>query len=68
MRTTCGRSRYPSEELPKLMLRLPAALKAWLGRQAAENRRSQNGEIVHLLERAMFAANESNEGAGRASV
>lgn len=34
---------------PQLKLRLPADLKAWVEEAAAQNQRSVNAEIVHLL-------------------
>lgn len=42
--------KYPSEALPKFMVRFPPALKQWLAEQATLNRRSQNAELVHRLE------------------
>lgn len=42
--------KYPSESLPKFMVRFPPALKQWLAEQAALNRRSQNAELIHRLE------------------
>lgn len=44
--------KYPSECLPKFMVRFPPALKAWLAEQAALNRRSQNAELIHRLEQS----------------
>lgn len=35
---------------PQMVIRLPAELKEWLSSQAAQNHRSQNGEIVNRLE------------------
>lgn len=42
--------KYPSECLPKFMVRFPPELKEWLAGQAATNRRSQNAELIHRLE------------------
>lgn len=36
----------------QLVVRLPEDLKVWIKVQAALNRRSQNNEVVHLLEQA----------------
>jgi predicted HicB family RNase H-like nuclease len=44
--------KYPSEKLPKFMVRFPPALKAWLAEQAKKNRRSQSAELIHRLEHA----------------
>lgn len=41
--------RYPSNELPKFMLRLPVALKEWIRQQAHNNSSSQNSEIVRSV-------------------
>lgn len=35
---------------PQMIIRLPADLKDWLSAKAAQNHRSQNGEIVNRLE------------------
>lgn len=39
--------------------RLPASLKEWLDKRAAENRRSRHGELLYILE----SAKRSEEGA-----
>lgn len=39
----------------KTTLRLPDAVHAWLKDRAKSNRRSANGEIIVILERAMIA-------------
>ena len=39
----------------KTTLRLPDAVHAWLKGRAKSNRRSANGEIIVILERAMIA-------------
>lgn len=41
-----------SRQDPQVVVRLPEQLKEWLKQQAAENRRSQNAEIVFRLEQA----------------
>lgn len=42
-------------EMPKLLVRLPKAEKAWLAVRAAENNRSMNAEILDLMQSAMQA-------------
>lgn len=37
---------------PQMVVRVPEELKVWIKVQAALNRRSQNAEIVYLLEQA----------------
>ena len=41
-----------SRQDPQVVVRLPEQLKDWLKAQAVENKRSQNAEIVYLLEQA----------------
>jgi predicted HicB family RNase H-like nuclease len=41
--------KYPSQEHPKFMLRLPVALKEWVRAQAENNGSSQNSEIVRAV-------------------
>lgn len=38
-----------------IMVRMPLEMKEWLMLTAFRNRRSQNAEIVHRLEKAMHA-------------
>lgn len=40
---------YPSEELPRLMIRLPADLKLWLEKKAKREATSQNALVVQAL-------------------
>lgn len=37
----------------QMLVRLPTDLKAWLAARAADNLRSMNAEIVHMLQTAM---------------
>lgn len=37
---------------PQIVLRLPQDLKDWLRHRAIDNRRSVNGELLHLIEKA----------------
>lgn len=43
-----------------LKIRLPSELKAWLEMRSAQNVRSINSEVVHLLYTAMLAAETSS--------
>lgn len=43
---------FPSEEMPKLTLRIPADLKLWLERKAKRESASQNTLIIQALRRA----------------
>ena len=57
-----------SDPIHTLQVRLPVPIKAWLDRQAAENRRSRNGEIIFRLEAAMRADQKAEvTAAGEAS-
>lgn len=40
---------YPSEEMPRITLRMPADLKLWLERKAKREAASQNTLIVQAL-------------------
>ncbi|MEY3774318.1 MAG: Arc-like binding domain [Verrucomicrobiota bacterium] len=40
---------YPSEEMPRLTLRIPADLKLWLEKKAKREAASQNTLIVQAL-------------------
>jgi predicted HicB family RNase H-like nuclease len=40
---------YPSEEMPRLTLRIPADLKLWLERRAKRECASQNTLIIQAL-------------------
>lgn len=57
---------------PKVLVRLPVELKAWLASTAVMNRRSQNAEIVFRLEAARAAERNkppaSADGEGAAGV
>ena len=44
---------YPSDEIPRLMIRLPRDVKAWLGAQAVHNASSQSSEVVRALREKM---------------
>ncbi len=43
-----------------LKIRLPSKMKAWLEMRSVQNVRSMNGEVVHLLNVAMFAEGASS--------
>ena len=47
---------------PKLIVRMPVELKAWLAATAVLNRRSQNAEIVVRLEAARAAESAADGG------
>jgi len=47
---------YPSDEMPKLTLRLPADLKLWLEKKAKREAASQNTLIIQALRRAQEMA------------
>jgi hypothetical protein len=51
-----------SRDDPRILIRLPVDLKAWLASTAVLNRRSQNAEIVMRLE-----ASRAAEVSGRAT-
>lgn len=40
---------YPSEQMPKLTLRIPADLKLWLEKKAKREAASQNTLIIQAL-------------------
>jgi Arc-like DNA binding domain len=42
-----------SREKPKIMIRVPKELKAWLSEQAAHNASSQTSEIVRAVRERM---------------
>lgn len=52
---------YPSDEMPKLTLRIPADLKLWLEKKARREAASQNTLIIQALRRMQ------EEAAGRAA-
>jgi hypothetical protein len=43
----------PSEEAPRLTIRLPEAIKRWLAAEAARNATSQASEVVRALRERM---------------
>ncbi|WP_328186881.1 Arc family DNA-binding protein [Marinobacter sp. OP 3.4] len=45
-------SNYPSNQLEKFSVRLPAGMREMIRRQAEANKRSMNAEIVFRLQRA----------------
>lgn len=45
--------RYPSDQLPRFMVRLPHDLKLWVERQARKNGSSQNSEIIRAIRERM---------------
>jgi predicted HicB family RNase H-like nuclease len=47
---------YPSDEMPKLTLRIPADLKIWLERKAKRESASQNTLIIQALRKSQEAA------------
>lgn len=48
-----------SRTLPKLLIRLPEDVKAWLVAQAAENASSQSSEIVRAIRERMKRGHNS---------
>jgi hypothetical protein len=50
-------------EFERIILALPAAIKGWLTSEAKRNRRSRNGEIVHLIEVQMKAKQQAGKAA-----
>lgn len=57
---------YPSDELPKFMLRLPADLKLWIANEARRNGCSQNSEIIRCVRERMESIKASKELARKA--
>lgn len=51
------------EEVDRIILSIPKTLKVWVSTEAKRNRRSRNGEIVHLLEGRMKAQQQASEAA-----
>lgn len=51
---------FPSNSLPKLMVRLPHDVKAWLSAQAERNQSSQNSEVIRAIRERM--TREQGEG------
>jgi hypothetical protein len=51
-----------ANQLPQMKLRLPFALKQWVKDMAAQNRRSENGEVIFHLEQCK-AREEAKQGA-----
>lgn len=47
---------YPSDQMPKLTLRIPADLKLWLEKKARRENASQNTLIIQALRRDQEAA------------
>lgn len=47
---------YPSDEMPKLTLRIPADLKLWLEKKARREAASQNTLIIQALRQMQDAA------------
>lgn len=47
---------YPSEEMPKLTLRIPADLKLWLEKKAKREAASQNTLIIQALRQSQERA------------
>ncbi|MEO3475764.1 Arc family DNA-binding protein [Roseomonas sp. CAU 1739] len=52
---------------PKLLIRLPAGLKAWLATTAAANHRSMSKEVEFRLETAMRGEKAAEPASGEAS-
>lgn len=51
---------YPSDEMPRISsMRIPADLKDWIKKKAVEENRSQNGQVIHLLQQAKMEDMES---------
>jgi hypothetical protein len=46
---------YPGEETVALSIRIPASMKEEIEQRALKNRRSQNQEVVWLIEQALEA-------------
>ena len=44
---------------PQMVVRVPEELKVWIKVRAALNRRSQNAEVVYLLEQAQKREQEA---------
>lgn len=53
---------YPSEEMPRLTLRIPADLKLWLERKAKRECASQNTLIIQALRASQEAAKTTTAG------
>jgi hypothetical protein len=51
------------EEVDRIILSIPKTLKLCVSTEAKRNRRSRNGEIVHLLEGRMKAQQQASEAA-----
>lgn len=49
----------PSDELPRLMIRLPHDVKDWLAEQARQNASSQASEIVRSVRERMHRCAEA---------
>lgn len=47
---------YPSEEMPKLIVRMPADLKLWLEKKSKREATSQNALVVQALRQSQEAA------------
>lgn len=47
---------YPSDDMPKLTLRIPADLKLWLEKKARREAASQNTLIIQALRQMQDAA------------
>lgn len=48
------RPKYPSDETEKLLVRFPSGMRERLKEVAGTNHRSMNGEVVAILEKALF--------------
>lgn len=51
-----------SREMPKIIVRLPADVKAWLAMQSAENASSQSSEVVRALRERMARCGSGSRG------
>jgi hypothetical protein len=47
---------YPSEEMPRLIVRIPADLKLWLEKKSKREATSQNALVVQALRKSQEAA------------
>lgn len=50
---------YPSEQLPRLIVRVPADLKLWLEKKSRRDAISQNALVIQALRMAQEAAGKS---------
>lgn len=47
---------YPSEQMPRLVVRIPADLKLWLEKKSRRDAISQNALVVQALRQSQEAA------------